>query len=386
MVYKIGDKIGDFKVIRVYRDDKKKKHTVVKCINCGYIKNRISFATRGGKQVCKNCNKDAFKKWKDIIIDNQKYANVEEISKKTGLCKEIIKKYLRENNIVGLTNRIIERRMKTVVPIKGEIWKDIPGYEGKYQVSNKGRVVRLTDSYGKYRPLLVGYDWKSTKLKKYKNAAIYRVVRLPKLPGDTNIYAGGRGFKVHRLVATLFIPNPNNYPEVNHKNGDGRDNRVENLEWCTGHDNAIHARRILKRGLAKIKGENNGNAKLSWEEVKKIRYLYKECPNINYNLLAKCFNVQKSVIGDIIRNDSWVDSTYIPPARSHYFIKMGIKSKRKPNLIKVRPVTISKEVVYEIREEYVKNNISQIKLAKKYGISRALISDIVNYKRGYAKI
>jgi len=102
--------------------------------------------------------------------------------------------------------------------------------------------------------------------------------------------------------------------------------------------------------------------------------------------LAKQFNVQKTVIGDIIRNVGWVDKEYTPPTRSHYFIQRGITSKKKRIQTKVIPVTVSKEEVQQIRNEYSTNTISQTELAKKYKISRVLVSDIINYKRGYAKI
>lgn len=383
---KIGEIIGDFEVIRHYKDERNKPHTIAKCIRCGAEKDVIYFCSRRTKQTCKVCNKDARKKYKNLIIDNKIYANVQELADETGICKLIIEKYLRKNDIVGLTNLIVERRIKTITPIEGEIWKDIPNYEGKYQVSNKGRVVRLTDTHGNYRPLLVGYDWKSVKNQKYEKSAVYRMVKLPKLPTDIKGYAGGRSYRIHRLVAELFIPNPNNYPEVNHINGDGRDNRVENLEWCTSHDNAIHSRRILKRGFSFQTGEKNGHSQLTWEQVKEIRQMYAENPQMDYPDIARVFGVSKGMIGDIIRNKRWIDSTYVPPTTSHYFRKYNISEKRKGIYTKIIPPTLSKEIVAQIREEYSKNNISQIQLAKKYGISRTLVSDIVNYKRGYAKL
>lgn len=104
-----------------------------------------------------------------------------------------------------------------------EIWKDIQGYEGNYQVSSKGNV-RSLDRYiecrGKYR------FQKGKTLKPYINKSGYRQVTLY----DKN------GYKLHRinrLVAQSFIPNPNNLPQVNHKDEVKTNDCVNNLEWCT---------------------------------------------------------------------------------------------------------------------------------------------------------
>ena len=100
-----------------------------------------------------------------------------------------------------------------------EVWKYITGYEGIYKISSCGNVF----SYKKHRLL-------STK---------------PMNKGYNSVRLGNKSFLVHRLVAQTFIPNPENKPQVNHKNGIRSDCRVENLEWCTQSENEIHKRKVL---------------------------------------------------------------------------------------------------------------------------------------------
>ena len=100
--------------------------------------------------------------------------------------------------------------------MENEIWKPVVGYEGKYEVSNMGRVKSL-----KY------YGWYQIKiLKPIKTQNGYLRVHLAK----NGIF---HKTSIHRIVAEAFIPNPDNLPLINHKNEDKTDNRVENLEWCS---------------------------------------------------------------------------------------------------------------------------------------------------------
>lgn len=104
-----------------------------------------------------------------------------------------------------------------------EIWKSVKGYEGFYEVSSLGRV-RSVD-----RVDLRGWRRKGKMLKPCHNNYGYEIVNL------CNTLK-----LVHRLVAEAFIPNPNNYPIINHKNEVKDDNRMENLEWCTYQYNVTY--------------------------------------------------------------------------------------------------------------------------------------------------
>ena len=109
--------------------------------------------------------------------------------------------------------------------------------------------------------------------------------------------------RIHRLVAMAFIPNLDNLPEVNHKDGNKLNNCVTNLEWVTGLQNIKHA---WKTGLIKgLKGEKNGRSKLTNEEVKEIRNKYTGKRGEIANL-AKEYGVSWSLIKLIVTNKKWV--------------------------------------------------------------------------------
>ena len=105
-----------------------------------------------------------------------------------------------------------------------EVWRDIPGFDGRYQASNLGRI---KGPRGLNKP--------------FKNRNGYLVATLYTSRGKIRTGA-------HRLVAMAFLPNPENKPQINHKNGKRSDNRPVNLEWVTCSENNLHRRRVLKGG------------------------------------------------------------------------------------------------------------------------------------------
>lgn len=140
-----------------------------------------------------------------------------------------------------------------------EIWKEIVDYESMYLVSNRGRVKSLKRKNAR------GNLLKTKILKPGKNTDGYLYVTLCKDKDK-------KQFRVSRLVALAFIPNPDGLPQVNHKNENKADNRVENLEWCTAKYNV------------------NFGTSISRMRIKKERAI---CQMSKSGDLIKCFNSAK---------------------------------------------------------------------------------------------
>lgn len=168
-----------------------------------------------------------------------------------------------------------------------EIWKN---YYQNHSISNIGRVKALKREW--INGLGIHRITEERLLKPYKHKTGYYCI-------DIN---GKKCLKLHRLVASLFIPNPHNLPQINHIDGDKTNNVVNNLEWCDNSHNQKHA---YKMGLQPIrKGDNNGNRLLSEKQVLEIRGKYKP-HEYTRKKLAQEYGVTIYCINHIVFNENW---------------------------------------------------------------------------------
>lgn len=156
-----------------------------------------------------------------------------------------------------------------------EIWKDIPEYKGLYQISNLGNVRSLSRIVKGYKS---NYLISTRNKKKTINSVGYEIVGLWK-NNIQNIAL------IHRLVANAFIENPNNYPEINHIDGNKANNDISNLEWCSGSMNVQHA---YNTGLS------SRNKPVECVETGRVFRSQSEA--------ARVMNVCQAAIGHAVRN------------------------------------------------------------------------------------
>ncbi|UUV46403.1 HNH endonuclease [Bacillus phage vB_BanS-Thrax3] len=163
-----------------------------------------------------------------------------------------------------------------------EIWKPLKGIiecGDNYEISNLGRLKSLT---------------RNTIMKCQVSDRGYLKVKL--------YYQGKtKTCRIHRLVALAFVNNPDKKPEVNHKDGNKLNNRFDNLEWSTRMDNIKHS---FDMNLNKTKGEGNHHAKITEDDVREIRKLYKT-GRYTQRELEKIFGINHSTIGCITRGETW---------------------------------------------------------------------------------
>ena len=173
-----------------------------------------------------------------------------------------------------------------------EIWKDIEGYEGLYQVSNEGRVKSLQ------REIV----YKDGRKKVLEEKILHNLL------SDLGYYhvmlsknCVPKRYKVHRLVAKAFIANPNNLPVINHKDECKTNNFVENLEWCTQGYNVRYGTRIERGRQKQLNREDlskeveqytlNGDLVKTFKSVREVE---RKNPQFKKSSIARCCRNNKS--------------------------------------------------------------------------------------------
>lgn len=169
--------------------------------------------------------------------------------------------------------------------LSGEIWVDIPEYEGIYLVSNMGRV-----------KVLARARKKSFIMKQWLNQNGY--LQLLLIKGEKP-----KRFGVHRLVCLSFLPNPADKPQINHINFIRTDNRLVNLEWCTCKENLDHTRNHGRMPRLNMEGQLNTNSKLTESDIYELYNHLKMGGQKRDFYLRK--GVGKATINEIINGKRW---------------------------------------------------------------------------------
>jgi hypothetical protein len=170
-----------------------------------------------------------------------------------------------------------------------EIWKDVVGYDGLYQVSNFGNIKSLDRKRWSGRNNSYSL-FKGKELSKSKRRGYLRVSLTKSKIEKT--------FSIHRLVAIAFIPNPENKPQVNHKDGDKLNNNEWNLEWNTASENTQHS---FDNGLQVIiRGEGCYNSKLTAKDVLEIRK-----SKLPQRKLGKIYGISGSIVCEVRNRKTW---------------------------------------------------------------------------------
>lgn len=169
-----------------------------------------------------------------------------------------------------------------------EIWKDIQGYEGLYQISNYGNIKRI---------LFVNNITSKPQdkiLKINSNGNGYLIKSLCKNGKKKNHY-------IHRLVAQAFIENPNNYKEINHKDFDKHNNIAENLEWCSRIQNVNYSKNNMKKPKTKCKKTNTGEKYIRYRHnryclgIRKDKYI-----SFSFKTLEEAIKKRNEILKEVV--------------------------------------------------------------------------------------
>jgi len=192
-----------------------------------------------------------------------------------------------DNDIVDYYKKYINK--EKIEDLEGELWKDVKGFENIYVVSNYSRIkslIRKTKTWQIHKEIIVSTNSKArgyVKFPAHKDGKRYNLL-------------------FHRIIAEAWIPNPNNFPDVNHINAIRDDNRIENLEWVTHSMNIRHA---YKMGNKNQKGEKNNSAKINQNIANNIRIYHEQFPHLSQKEIGKVFGLSREHIKDIVNYKTW---------------------------------------------------------------------------------
>lgn len=223
-------------------------------------------------------------KLKKLIDD---FHSEKDLNKRVGIAEEY-------NSTLKSIIHLMEHPYDTEIP-KQEVWRNIRGYEGIYQVSNLGRIKSLERFFIKNR------RGGGNRMAVHQPEKI----RFPSHDKDgylkISFWSNGIATynTVHRVVAIYFLNNDNGYPQVLHKDDNPNNPRWDNLEWGTQSKNIQDA---ANKGRG-FRGDKNGMAKLKNEDVPEIRKLISK--GFSFNKIASLYNVSKSTIKSIRNKRNW---------------------------------------------------------------------------------
>lgn len=230
-----------------------------------------------------------------------------------------------------------------------EIWKSVVGYEGYYEVSNLGNVRsvdRIVKNKNNTTKIIKGKNHKLTVAQSgYISIVLYKNC-------EQKVY------RVHRLVAEAFIPNPQNLPQINHIDENKGNNNVENLEWCTG---SYNIRTRSKKGERRIiQYDKNGNFIKIWNSIKEI---------------SETLNIKYSTIQSAVSEKHFNSNCFWRYYEDNYPLKIDAN---------VSIYTIGRSVYqYDLEGNFIKEWNKVIDITNNLGIDKSGINSVCRKKNGY---
>lgn len=158
------------------------------------------------------------------------------------------------------------------------MWKDVEGYEGSYQVSNKGEV----------RSVSRFVTYPDGRKPRYREGVI--VSQQVDTCGYCMVTLQGKRFRVHRLVAKAFIDNPDNLPTVNHLDENPSNNVVENLAWCTHKEKLMYSMKY---------GDDNKKSKVSVKQISEMVALFEQ--GVKQKDIGAKYGLSQSQVSRLVR-------------------------------------------------------------------------------------